>query len=395
VHTAIAAVAGPGRKIAVARDCHLSVITGLVLSGSEPVWLEPTYDDELELVHPPTAATLESALRSQPDVTAVLVCSPSYFGANADIDALAKVAHAHGLTLVVDSAWGLAHAFSDELPPFALACGADVVIGSVHKTMSGLGQTSVLCLVGDRVDAQRIEQFLGLHKSTSTSSILLASIDAARHQMVHDGSRLIARSLAHARRLRDEVAALDGLRLLTAEDVLRWPAIDGFNPQHVTFDVTQLGLTGYEAGDWLRDQQQVDGALFDHRRAMFDITIGDNDESIDRLIGAVQVLVRGRAAQERSAIPELAPPSALRTEQVVSPREAFYARAESVALRAAVGRVSTQVVAPYPPGIPLLVPGERVTREIVDALDQIVCAGGVVEGCSDSSLRTLQVTSGE
>jgi arginine/lysine/ornithine decarboxylase len=202
VHTAMSAVVGPGEKIAVSRNSHKSVVTGLIHTGALPVWLEPEYDEELEVAHAVAPETLERALAAHPDCRAVLIVSPSYYGVCSNLEALSAIAHNHGLPLVSDDAWALAYKFHPELPGFALDVGADLAIGSVHKTLSGLSQTSIISVKGSRIDTARLGLALETFETTSASAVLLASIDAARRQMVHDGEALIGEALRLARRLR-------------------------------------------------------------------------------------------------------------------------------------------------------------------------------------------------
>jgi arginine/lysine/ornithine decarboxylase len=393
VHAAIAAVARPGEKLAVARNVHKSVVTGLLISGVWPVWLEADYDGELKVAHGIAPQTLERALSEHPDCSAVLVSSPSYYGVCSDIKGLAEVTHGHGIPLVVDEAWGLAYPFHDELPAFALALGADLAVGSAHKTLSALGQTSILSLKGDRVDPSRLNLALELFHTTSTSTLLLAALDAARRQAVLEGERLFGEALRLARRLRAEIGALPGLKPLEPDDVLGRPGAAHFNELHVTFDVQSIGLTGYAAADWLRSHEHVAFELADHRRLMANISHADNDATVDRLVAALRALVAEREAHdEGGGAPRAIPgPVELRTEQVLCPRDAFFGQTTSVPLEAAAGRIAAELVAPYPPGIPIFVPGERITDTIVDYLLTGAAEGFHVQGVADPALDQLRV----
>lgn len=305
VHAAIAAVVSPGEELAVARNVHKSIITGLIIGGVQPVWLEADYDEELEVAHGIVPETLERAFAEHPHCRGVLVTSPSYYGICSDIKGLAKVTHAHGIPLVVDEAWGLAYPFHEELPDFALAHGADLTIGSVHKTLSALGQTSILSLKGERVDPSRLNLAFELFQTTSTSTLLLAALDAARRQAVLEGERLFGKALRLARRLRTEIAALPGLQPLEPGDVLgRASAVD-FNELHVTIDVQGIGLTGYAAADWLRKHEHIAFELADHRRLMANISHADTDATVDRLVAALRTLVANGGVMD--GVPQCGP----------------------------------------------------------------------------------------
>jgi arginine/lysine/ornithine decarboxylase len=393
VHTAMHAVVGPGDTLVLARNQHLSAITGLILSGARPVWVYPEYDDDLELAHGVAPAELARALQHDGDAKAAMIVTPTYYGVSSDIAALAELCHARNLPLITDDAWGLAYSFHPGLPMSALESGADIAIGSVHKSIGGLGQTSVISVQGPRVDQERLSFALKLFKSTSTSSVLLASIDAARHDMVHRSDELISGSLARAQRLRSAIAEVPGLRLLTEADVMQSAGARAFDPQHVTFDVFDLGLTGYEAADWLRDRMKIDVELADHRRVMMLVTIGDDDASVARLADAARALsMAHRDDCEVSRLrPSMPSPSDLVTEQVMTPRDAFFAAATTVPLRGAAGRIAAELPTPYPPGIPFLVPGERITEAIIEYFDNATAAGAMTEGARDPSMREIRV----
>jgi arginine decarboxylase len=392
VHSAMSAVVGPGDKIAVSRNAHKSVMTGLIHTGAVPVWLEPEYDPRLEVAHGIMPETLAGALSDHPDCKAVMIVSPSYYGVCSDVPRLAEIAHEHDLPLVSDDAWALAYKFHSELPPFALDVGADLAIGSVHKTLSGLSQTSIIAVKGFRIDTTRLSLALETYLTTSGCSLLLGSIDGARRQMVEEGEELLGEALRLARRLRAGAREL-GLSTIEPEEILTRPSAWRFNELHVTIDVQHLGMTGYKASDWLRGHHALAVELADHRRIMAAVSHGDTDQSIDRALAALHELVKRftpRVNFTRSSRP-LPSPAELRSEQVMTPREAFYAETEMVGLMEAPGRVAAEFLTPYPPGIPLFVPGERITANIAEYLKTGSAEGIYVEGCADQSLSSLRV----
>jgi arginine/lysine/ornithine decarboxylase len=392
VHAAMTAVVGPGDKLAVSRNSHKSVITGLIHTGAMPVWLEPEYDEDLEVAHGIVSDTLERALTEHPDCRAVFLVTPSYYGVCSDVPRLAEISHQRGLPLICDDAWALAYKFHPELPPFALDVGADLAIGSCHKTLSGLSQTSIISVKGSRIDSNRLSLALETHQSTSGSAVLLASIDAARRQMVQEGEELIGEALRLARWLRSEVAEL-GLGTIEPLEILTRVSAWHFNELHVTIDVQSLGMTGYKASDWLRGHHGVAVELADHRRVMAAVSHADSNESIGRLLAALKDMVShfGSGVNLTRAGRPIPGPAELRTEQVISPRDAFYAQTEMVPLKEAPGRLAAEFVTPYPPGIPLVAPGERITEEIVDYLLTGAAEGIYVEGCADQSLGSARV----
>jgi arginine decarboxylase len=389
-HVAIMSVAGPGEAIVMARNGHKSAFAGLVLSGASPVWVHPEYDRELELTHGVTPAALEAALDAHAGAKAAMIFTPTYYGVSCDIRALAELCHARDLPLVTDDAWGLDYAFTDKLPPSALACGADLAIGSVHKSLTGLSQTSVFSVQGELVDRDRLQRCFELEESTSASALLTSSIDGARLQWVRDGDDLAGHALAMAARLRERIAAIDGLLAVEPGRLVRGPEATHVDPTHVLVELGGLGITGYQADDWLRDEHAIDVELADHRRLMPLVTYAHDEGDIDRLGSALEQLAAAHRG-DGTGVERLADAQTLITEQVMPPRDAFFAPSDAVGPAEAVGRISADIVTPYPPGIPVLAPGEVITEAIVEHLERFVSLGGFVEGATDQALDRFRV----
>jgi arginine decarboxylase len=389
-HVAFMATLRPGEAVAMARNGHKSAFAGLVLSGATPVYVDPVYDPHWQVAHGVEPAELERVLDAHPEVRATMMFSPTYYGVSADLKALVKVAHAHDIPLLSDDAWGLHYSFSKQLPPAALDAGADLAIGSVHKNLSGLGQTSVLSVQGERIDTERLQMVFELEQSTSAAAILIASIDAARHQFQEEGEELLGAAIERARRVREAIEELPGLDLMP-ESLSGSPGVLAMDPTHISFDVKGLGLTGFSAADWLRDHHRIHVELADHRRLMALVSYADGDANIDRLIGALRHLSRDHEGADPAPDFEVPDPRELRLEQATTPRDAYLGDTEEVPWRQAPGRISAEMVCPYPPGIPICAPGERLSQEVVDYLEQTVAMGGMVEGASDESLATFRV----
>jgi arginine/lysine/ornithine decarboxylase len=389
-------VAGPGETLVMARNGHKSAFSGLVLSGAWPVYVDPFYDEELEIALNPLPEDVAAVLDAHPDAKAALVFTPSYYGTAADVRAIADQCHARDLPLVTDDAWGLDYELCGghaDLPEGALAQGSDLAIGSVHKTLSGLCQTSVLSVGSDRIDQERLQLCFELEESTSVSALLLSSIDGARRQFVRDGAELVERAVRSSHLLRDRLAAeVPELPVVSAEDLSSRPGVAGADASHVMIETATVGLTGYQADDWLRDERQIDVELADHRRLMPLITFAHGEAEVDRLVRALRDLVdeHGDPGADTGVRP-LPSRRELRTEQAMLPRDAFFAKTESVKPGEAVGRVSAEMITPYPPGIPVLAPGEVVNEAAVGYLEEIVANGAFVEGASDQSLDTFRV----
>jgi arginine decarboxylase len=390
VHVALMTVAKPGETVVMARNGHKSAFAALVLSGAWPVYCDPVYDAEWQVAHGVEPAELERVLSEHPDAKGAMMFTPTYYGVSADVAGLAKAAHGHGVPLLTDDAWGLDYSFCSQLPPSAIESGADLAIGSVHKTLSGLGQTSVLSTQGDLIDTSRLELVFELEQSTSASALLISSIDAARREFQRDGEKLLGHAIELAKRLREAIEEIPGLELMP-ETLAGGPGVFAMDPTHVTFDVKGLGLTGYSAADWLRENRRIHVELSDHRRLMALITFADSDANIDRLIEALQALSASAGEADPAPDSDVPAPSDLRLETVMSPRDAFLGETEEVPWRQAAGRVCAEMICPYPPGIPIVAPGERLATEVVEYLVETAAMGGMVEGAGDESLETFRV----
>src|SRR3954452_2405031 len=395
VHVAIMSVAGPGETLVMARNGHKSSFAGLVLSGAQPVFVDPYYDEELEIALGPLASDVGAALDDHPEARGALIFTPSYYGTSADVRAIADACHQRDLPLITDDAWGLDYALSGhpDLPDGALSQGSDLAIGSVHKTLSGLGQTSVLSVGSDRIDVERLQMCFELEKATSMSTLLLSSIDGARQEFVADGQELLGRAVRTARLIREGLAAeVPDLRVVSTDELAGRPGVTGVDPTHILIETASVGLTGFEADDWLRDERQVDVELVDHRRIMPLVTFAHGDEDAERFVAAVGDLVRERGNPGGDTpVRPLPSRRELRTEQAMSPRDAFFSATETVSPKEAAGRVSAEWVTPYPPGIPAFNFGEIYTEAIIDYLEEIVANGGYVEGAADPTLGKLRV----
>jgi arginine decarboxylase len=260
--------------------------------------------------------------------------------------------------------------------------------------LSGLSQTSVLSVGSDRIDTERLQLCFELEESTSASALLLSSIDGARRQFVREGTQLLDRAVKSAHLLRDRLASeVPELRVITPQELAARPGVVGVDPTHVLLETEPIGLTGYQADDWLRDERQIDVELVDHRRIMALVTFAHGEAEVERFVSALRGLVDARAANDGgSPVRKLPSRSELRTEQAMLPREAFFAAAETVAADRALGRVSAELVTPYPPGIPTVVPGEVYTEATVSYLQELVANGAFVEGATDPTLGQLRVT---
>ncbi|MBV9024426.1 MAG: ornithine decarboxylase [Streptomycetaceae bacterium] len=393
VKSAMLSVAGPHEELLVGRDAHKSVVSGLILSGVRPLWVEPQWDPERKLAHPPSAQSVRDAFDEHPDAKGALVTSPTPYGTCADLRALAQVCHERHKPLIVDEAWGAHLPFHPDLPSWAMDAGADVCVTSVHKMGSGLEQGSVFHLQGGLIDPAVLKSREDLLGTTSPSVLLYAALDGWRRQMVEHGRPLYDKALALAGAVREELGRSEGLHLHGRDDFCGPGRAADLDPLQLVIDISALGITGYRAADWLRERHRINLHLADHRRISAQLTHADNEETAATLISAVRDLV-ARAKELRvaggSAV-EVPGPAQLCLEQVMLPRDAFFGRTEQVPWEEAVGRISAEMLTPYPPGIPCALPGERLNAEVMRYLRTGVDAGMVVPDATNAGVHSVRV----
>jgi arginine decarboxylase len=389
-HTLCLALAPLGTRIVAQRNSHASIVDGLVLSGGLPTFVAPEYDGDLGITHCVTPAALEAALAGAPDAKAAFIVSPTYFGMAADIAGLAEVAHAAGVPLVVDQSWGPHFGFNDALPPTALSQGADAMLTSTHKIAGSLTQSAMLH-IGDsgRVDIGTVARALRLLRSTSPSSLLMASLDAARRQLALHGEQLLWETLEAISVARAKLETIDGIALVDA-GLVGQMGIAGYDPLRIVLDVRGTGRTGYEIADELRRSYDVHVELPLQATIVFIVGPGESAANLRRLAGDVDEVVK-RLSEPGATAPIVPPAATLSHEVAVPPREAFLGAAEQVAVDAAIGRISCESIASYPPGVPALLPGERISAETVAYLRELADSGARLHGASDPSFQTINV----
>ncbi|WP_149259997.1 aminotransferase class I/II-fold pyridoxal phosphate-dependent enzyme [Actinomadura sp. K4S16] len=391
VKSAMLSVAGPGEKLLVGRDAHKSVVSGLILSGVRPIWVEPQWDPDRHLAHPPSPAAFAARFREHPDARGALVTSPTPYGTCADLAAIAAVCHEHGKPLIVDEAWGAHLPFHEDLPTWAMDAGADVCVTSVHKMGAGLEQGSVFHQQGDLVDPAVLKAREDLLGTTSPSVLIYAGLDAWRRQMVEHGHAVLQDALDLASDVRAQIAAIDGFDVQGRDEFTGPGRSHDLDPLPLVVDIAGLGVTGYRAADRLREHHRVNMHLADHRRISAQITFADDKETTGTLLAALRGLRAHIDDLRGSPTVQVPPPEELRLELVVLPRDAFFGPAEQVSASDAVGRVCAEMLTPYPPGIPAVLPGERITAPVMEYLRSGVAAGMVVPDAADSTLDSVRV----
>jgi lysine decarboxylase len=391
-HVALLTLAHAGDRVVLQRNAHSSTVDALVLSGLRPTFAAPELDPDLAIAHCLTPDALDAALRDTPGAVGAAVVSPTYFGAIADVAALVEVAHGHGVPLIVDEAWGAHLAFSEELPDHALSLGADLVISSTHKIVGSLTQSAMIHLGhGGLIDEEVVDRCVTLVESTSPNALLGASLDSARRAAAVDGSELLSATLRALADTRDGVREVPGLDVLD-ERLVGAPGVFAYDPLRLTIDVRGTHMSGYELARLLREQDDVHVELAGENVVVAVFGMGE-DASVtgSQLVAALHHAVETASGEERDPERERFAPPPPWGELVLTPREAFLGRQEVVPVLDAVGRIAAESLAAYPPGIPNVLPGERLTAETLDYIQQAVDHGGSLRGASDRALRTLRV----
>jgi len=422
IQAAVLATCKPGDKIVLPRNSHQAAIAALILSGAVPIFVQPDYDPDWGIAHSITAAGVAAALAQHPDARAVMLLYPTYYGACGDVEAIAQLAHQHQIPLLVDEAHAAHFAFHPQLPISALAAGADLTVQSIHKTLGALTQASMLHLRSQLIDPDQISRALQLVQSTSPSYLLLASLDAARHQVAQHGTPLLSQTLELAKIARDRLRQIPGLRVFAPHPS---PGCLTLDPTRLTVDVSGLNLTGFRADELLHTQLGVTAELPGLHHLTFIISIGNTREDIAQLVKGFEILVSesnmfdltlpGSKANEltrqplfqkgfrknsdeslkgrpnRAEAPIFSLPTHSVSSQPLTPRDAFFAPTETLAIEQTSDRIAAELVCPYPPGIPILIPGDRISTAALTFLQQVLAAGGVITGCADTDLKTLKV----
>ncbi|KMO93475.1 aminotransferase class I/II-fold pyridoxal phosphate-dependent enzyme [Streptomyces roseus] len=392
VKSAMLSVAGPHEELLVGRDAHKSVVSGLILSGIRPVWVDPQWDAERHLAHPPSAEAFEAAFAAYPDARGALVTTPTPYGTCSDLTAIAEVCHARGKPLVVDEAWGAHLPFHPGLPTWAMDAGADVCVTSVHKMGSGLEQSSVFHLQGDLVKPEVLKSREDLLGTTSPSVLVYAALDGWRRQMVEQGKALYDDALDLARLLREQIARIDGMRVHGREDFCGPGKAADADPLQIIIDISAWNVPGYRAADWLRRHHRVNLHLADHRRISAQLTHADDERSARVLLTALTDLA-AHVPELRTGQPvEVPAPARLRLEQAALPRDAFFGPTEQVPWQKAAGRIAAEMLTPYPPGIPAALPGERLTDDVLCYLRSGVEAGMIIPDAVDPQVNSVRVS---
>jgi arginine decarboxylase len=373
IHAMILSTVKKGDKIIIGRNSHRSVIGGILEVGAMPVFVQPEFNEEFGIITNITPESLENAIRNNLDAKAVLITTPNYYGMQGRIKEMIALVHRYNMYVLIDEAHGAHFPFHPSFPKSSIYYGADIVAQSAHKTLPTLTQTSFLHVVSDKVNVDKVEQVLGIIESSSPSYIFMTTMDIARREMAIHGKNLWEKTIKIAEYARNEISKIPGFKV-TASNIVNNNDINAFDPIKLTINVQQLGYSGFELESYL-NKNNIEIELSDLQNVLLFITIGTGKEEVDKLIS---VLKNIEPKKEKSKIRFPRFPYA--GKQVMSPSDAFNTEYEAVELSKSVGKVSWGIVAPYPPGIPVFVPGMEITKEEKDFIKEVYEKGALVQG---------------
>ncbi|MGN0248550.1 MAG: aminotransferase class I/II-fold pyridoxal phosphate-dependent enzyme [Lachnospiraceae bacterium] len=385
VQSMVLSVCKVGDKIILPRNVHKSVINALILCGAIPVYVEPKVNERIGIALGIEIEPLEQIIRDNPDAVAVLVNNPTYYGICSDLKKIVEVAHRHGLQVLVDEAHGTHLYFGENLPICAMKAGADYAAVSMHKSGGSLTQSSVL-LTNNGVNADYVRQIINLTQTTSASYLLLSSLDISRRNLALRGKESFASVVKMAEYARNEINAIGGYYAYSKE-LVNHSSIYDYDVTKLSIHTQGIGLTGIEVYDLLRDEYDIQIEFGDIGNILAYISIGDRIRDIERLVGALADIKR---LYERDGS-DLVSGEYIQPDVVMSPQKAFYAEKETLPLKKTDGKICAEFVMCYPPGIPILSPGEKITKEIIDYILYAGKKGCSLQGTEDPEVKNLKV----
>ena len=385
VQSMVFAACKEGEKIILPRNVHRSAINALIIGGAVPVYVNPQVDDRLGIALGMDPIELEQVIRQNPDAKAILVNNPTYYGICSDLKRIVELAHEQDMLVLVDEAHGTHFYFSDELPLAAMDAGADMAAVSMHKSGGSLTQSSFL-LTGERVNADYVRQIINLSQTTSGSYLLMASLDIARKNMAIHGKEISREVIALAQYARREINAISGYYAY-AKELINGGSVFDFDITKLSVNTLDTGLAGIEVYDILRDEYGIQIEFGDLGNILAYLSVGDREPDVERLVTALADLQR-RYKKERTGLLDheyISPVVA------AGPKQAFFGKKQSLPIQETEGRICSEFVMLYPPGIPILAPGERITREILDYIRYAREKGCLVTGPEDMGISRLNV----
>jgi arginine decarboxylase len=390
VQAMILSACEPGDRIIIPRNAHKSTIGGIILSGAMPVYIQPEINEKLGIAMGITDESLKRAIKENPHAKAVFVVNPTYYGVASDLKSIVRIAHRHEMAVLVDEAHGAHMSFHDDFPLTAMEVGADMSAASMHKTAGSLTQSSVLLLRSGMIAPEKVKQVLNLTYTSSASYLLMCSLDVARKQLATMGSDMLEETLQLARWAREEINRIDGVYAFGRE-LIGTPGCYDFDETKLGICVSGLGYTGYQVEQKLRREYNIQIELSDLYNILAVISLGDRKEDVEALVNAVKDISSKTGVKEykRATILPQNP------KMIVSPRDAFYSPKKVVPLEESIGEIAGEMVMAYPPGIPVICMGERISKDIVDYIKVLKEEKCQLQGTSDPHVDYIRVLGSE
>lgn len=388
VQSMVLSVVKSGEKIILPRNVHRSVMGAIVLCGAVPVYVNPECDPKLGIPLGMSVSAVERAIKANPDAKAILVNNPTYYGICSDLRSIVKIAHEHNMLCLADEAHGTHFYFGENLPVSAMAAGADMAAVSMHKSGGSLTQSSLL-LAGPAMSEGHIRQIINLTQTTSGSYLLLSSLDISRRNLALRGKDAFGGVVSLAEYARSEINDIGGYYAYSKE-LINGDSIFDFDTTKLSVHTLDIGLAGIEVYDLLRDEYDIQIEFGDLGNILAYISIGDRLRDIERLVGALAEVKRRFGKSKAGLMTQ----EYIEPELAVSPQAAFYADKESLPIEETEGRICSEFVMCYPPGIPILAPGERITRRILDYISYAKEKGCSMTGPEDAAIERLNVLKG-
>jgi arginine decarboxylase len=376
----------PGDKIIIPRNAHKSTIGGIILSGAIPVYVQPEINERLGIAMGVTDESIKKAIRENPHAKAIFVINPTYYGTTSNLKSIVRIARRHEMAVLVDEAHGAHMSFHDDFPLTAMEVGADMSAASLHKTAGSMTQSSVLLLRSNTITSDKVKEVLGLSYTTSASYLLMCSLDVARKQLATRGSEMLEQTLNLARWARDEINKIEGLYAF-GKELIGTPGCFDLDETKLGINVRGLGYTGYQIEAKLRREYNIQIELSDLYNILAIVSIGDRKEDIEALVNALgDIASKTEVVDYKNAI--IIPQN---PKMIVSPRDAFYSPKKAVPLEESDGEISGEMVMAYPPGIPVICMGERITKDVIDYIKILKEEKCELQGTADPFVEFIRV----
>jgi arginine decarboxylase len=376
----------PGDEIIIPRNAHKSTIGGIILSGAVPVYIQPEINEDLGFAMGITEEAVKKAIKDHPYAKAVFIINPTYYGIISDLKAIVRIAHRHNMAVLVDEAHGAHMSFHDDFPLTAMEVGADMSALSLHKTGGSMTQSAVLLTRGNIIAPEVIKQVINLTYSTSASYVLMASMDVARKQLATQGGDMLEHTLELVRWARDEINKIEALYAF-GKELIGLPGCHDFDETKLGVNVRKLGYTGYQVEKKLRNEYNIQIEMSDLYNILAVITVGDTKEDLQALVNALKDIA-GKTTVEEVKNATRVP---YKPKLIVSPRDAFYSPKKSILLEDATGEISAEMIMAYPPGIPVICPGEKITKDIIEYVNILKAEHCQLQGTADPYVNHIRV----